>query len=316
MKRIRAAFALASSALLVGLVAPEAQAQGTRRTFGSDFRSNVDTTIAFDRNGTVTLIAQSGDIVVTGSTNGQLHVHATADNQNIRFEASSSRMTLEVGVGSRRGAETKFEVSVPQGVRVLARSQSGDVSIRGTRGEVEVNAFSGDVVVEDVTSHLTVTTLSGGITAANIVGDLEVASTSGDVKVNNLRGNAEVTTVSGDIDLRGLTSKEVRGKTTSGDVTFDGLVDSAGRYEFGAHSGDIRLHVQRDASAQLSVSTWNGGIDSQFPITLKPGAHGIGAATSKRFTFDIGGGAARISAETFSGDITVSSNGHGASEHR
>jgi DUF4097 and DUF4098 domain-containing protein YvlB len=315
MKRIRATLAVTAAALLTGLSSHEAGAQRTRGSFGSDLRSSIDTTIAFDRNGTVTLIAPTGDIVVTGSTNGQLHVRASGDNENIRFEASASRMTLEVG-GSHRGGDTKFEVSVPQGVRVLARAQSGDISIRGTRGEVEANSYSGDIVVEDVTSRLTVNSLSGSITAANIVGDLEVVSTSGDVKINDLRGIADVTTVSGDIDLRGLTSKEVRAKTTSGDVTFDGLVDPQGRYEFGAHSGDIRLHVQRDASAQLSVSTWNGGIDSQFPITLKPGAHGIGAATSKRFTFDIGAGSARISAETFSGDITVSSNGHGASERR
>ena len=94
--------------------------------------------------------------------------------------------------------------------------------------------------------------------------------------------------------------------------SFDGVIDPAGRYELGTHSGDVRLHIQRDASAQLTVSTWNGAIDSQFPITLKPGEHGIGAATAKRITFDIGGGAARITAETFSGDITITSNGRGA----
>ena len=139
---------------------------------------------------------------------------------------------------------------------------------------------------------------------------------SGDVKLSDVRGNVDVGTVSGEIELRGVTAKLVRAKTTSGDVTYDGIIDPAGRYEFVAHSGDIRLHVQRDASAQLTVSTWSGGIDSDFPITLKPGEHGIGKSTSKRFTFEIGGGAARITAETFSGDITISSNGRGASDRR
>jgi DUF4097 and DUF4098 domain-containing protein YvlB len=315
MRRVRFALTIACSALLVGLTTHDAAAQRDRRGFNSDYRSRIDTTVAFDKNGLVTLIAGNGDIVVTGSPNDQVHVHASGDNDNIRFDVSPSRITIEVG-GSHRGSDTKFEVSVPRGVRVLARAQSGDVSIRGTGGEVEVHAQSGDVLVEDVTSRLTVNTLSGGITAANVVGDLEIGTTSGDVKINDLRGNADVSTVSGDIDLRGVTSRLVRAKTTSGDVTFDGLVDPAGRYDLAAHSGDIRIHVQRDASAQLSVSTWNGGIDSQFPITLKPGEHGIGSANAKRFTFDIGGGAARISAETFSGDITVSSNGRGATQRR
>ena len=99
-------------------------------------------------------------------------------------------------------------------------------------------------------------------------------------------------------------------------MTFDGLVDSNGRYEMSSHSGDIRLRVQRDARAQLSVATWNGAIDSQFPITLKPGQQRIGTLNAKRFTFEIGSGAARIIAETFSGDITISSNGRGANTRR
>ena len=136
---------------------------------------------------------------------------------------------------------------------------------------------------------------------------------SGEVRLTDVRGNVDVGTVSGDIDLRGVTAKIVRAKTTSGDVTYDGIDRSGRPLRAVTHSGDIGLHIPRDANAQLTVSTWSGSIDSQFPITLKPGEHGISVARSKRFTFEIGGGAARITADTFSGDITISSNGRGAS---
>jgi DUF4097 and DUF4098 domain-containing protein YvlB len=224
-------------------------------------------------------------------------------------------MTLELGSGSR-GSDTRFEVSVPYGVHVVVRAMSGDISVRGTRGEVEAHAQSGDIELEEVTSRLDVNTLSGSINARSVSGDIEIGTTSGDVKIVDLRGNVEVGTVSGEIELRGVTSKLVRAKTTSGDVTFDGLIDPAGRYDLATHSGDVRLHVQKDASAQLTVETWNGGVNSDFPMTLKPGEHGIGSTNAKRLTFAIGGGAARISAETFSGDITISSNGRGAAERR
>jgi DUF4097 and DUF4098 domain-containing protein YvlB len=114
--------------------------------------------------------------------------------------------------------------------------------------------------------------------------------------------------VSGDVDLRGVTAKVVRAKTTNGDVNYDGLIDPAGRYEFATHSGDIRLHVPRDASAQLTMSTWSGSITPGFPITLKPGEHGIGASNAKRFT-SISARRGPHAAETFSGDITISANG-------
>ena len=54
--------------------------------------------------------------------------------------------------------------------------------------------------------------------------------------------------------------------------------------------------------AQLSISTFSGAIDSDFPITLRAGEHGIGAAQAKRLNFTLGQGTARIIAETFSGD--------------
>jgi DUF4097 and DUF4098 domain-containing protein YvlB len=321
MTRFRALWghvALAVTLALAGLstaLASDAGAQVRRRYTGDDTRSRVDTTIAFDKTGTVTVTANNGDIVITGWSRNEAHVRAVSDDENIRFSSSSARMTLEIG-GSRRGSDTRFEVSVPYGVRVVARTQSGDISVRGTRGEVEAHAQSGDVHIEDVTARLDVVTISGEVTAASVAGDVEINTVSGDVRITDLRGNADINAVSGSVELRGVTAKVVRAKTTNGDINYDGLIDPAGRYEFGTHSGDVRLHVPREASAQLTVSTWSGGIDSQFPITLKPGEQRIGASNAKRFTFDIGGGAARITAETFSGDITISANGRGASDRR
>jgi Toastrack DUF4097 len=300
-------------ALVVSLSAAHSAGAQRRARFASDDRSRIDTTFVFDKSGTVTVSATIGDIVVTGVSGNQIHVRASSDGDNLRLDASSTRVMLEAtGGGRRSGSDSHLELSVPFGTRVIARTQSGDIGVHGTRGEVEVHAQSGDVAVDGVASRLDINTLSGDIIVRNIVGDAVISTTSGSVTVSDIRGNADVGTVSGDVELRGVTAKVVRAKTTSGDVTFDGLVDPTGRYELVAHSGDVNLHIQRDASAQLTVSTWNGGIESQFPITLRPGEHGIGSSNSKKFTFEIGAGAARITAETFSGDVTISSNGRGA----
>jgi DUF4097 and DUF4098 domain-containing protein YvlB len=291
------------------------QTRPSRQTRGGDFSSRIDTTFAFDKSGSITVSAGNGDIVVTGWSRDEVHVRAVSDDDNIRFNASSARMTIEVN-GGNRGSDTRFEVSVPYGVRVLASGWSGDISVRGTRGQVETHSQSGDIHVEDVTSRLDVNTLSGDLTASNISGDAEIESISGDVKLTDVRGNVDVGTVSGNIELRGMTTKVARAKTTSGDITYDGIIDPAGRYEMTAHSGDIGLHIPRDASAQLNVSTWSGGFTSDFPVTLKPGEHGIGKSNSKAFTFEIGSASARITVETFNGDVTVSSNGRGANQPR
>jgi len=300
---------LAVAGLAVTASTTSAQQRGRTRFSTRDYRSRIDTTIAFDKSGTVTVNAGSGDVIVTASTTNTLHVRATSDDDDIRFDASRNSAELST---ARRGSDTRFEVSVPVGARVVAKSSSGDVSVRGTHGEVAVTAQSGDVIVNDVDGRLDVRSFSGEVTASNISGIVDISTQSGDLKLTDVRGDIEVSNTSGDISLRSVTAKLVRAKTTSGDVIFDGTVDPSGRYEFTSHSGDVRLHVPRDAAAQLTVSTWSGEIESDFPMTLKPGDHSIGSSTSKQFTFAIGGGTARISAETFSGDVTVSSNGRGA----
>jgi len=294
----------AAVALLVATAANDALAQRTRFASAGG-RSQIDTTFTFDRRGTVTLNAGSGDIVVTGSSSDQIRVRGTSDNENIRMDASGSRLSLETVGANRRSNDTRFEVAVPYGVRVIAHTQSGDVTIHGTRGPVEVRTQNGDVDLDEVTERLDVTTLSGDIKARAITADVEIESIGGDVALSDVKGNVAVQTTSGEIEIRRATTKLVRAKTTSGDVTFDGVIDPAGRYDLSSHSGDVDLAIPADASAQLTVSTWNGEIESDFTITLKPGEHGIGSSNAKRFTFAIGGAAARVTAETFSGDVRI-----------
>lgn len=310
MSSLFRSFAHALFALVLASVASHAsEAQGRRRS-GSDYRSRGDTTLSFDKNGALTVTASNGNVAIVGWSRDQLQVR-TSGNADVRFDGSSSRLTIT----ARRGDGT-IDISVPIGVRVNASTHSGNVTVRGTRAPVDAHATAGSVDVDDVASRIDLSTFSGDVSATNVNGDARIETISGGIKLHDLRGSIDASTVSGDIDLIGITSRSVRAKTTSGEVTFDGLVDPAGHYDLSTHSGDVRLRVQRDASAQLNVSTWSGSIDSQFPITLKPGEQRIGSLNAKRFTFEIGGGSARITADTFSGDITISSNGHGANARR
>jgi len=284
-----------------------ADAQRGRRDSDRDYRSSVDTTFAFDKRGTVALTIGSGDIIVTGWTRDQVRIHAVSENDNIRLDASPSRVTLELGSSYRSRGETRFEISVPVGTRVIARAQSGDVSIRGTKGEVEARSQSGDISLEDASDRIDVNTLSGDVEARGLSGDVQLKSVNGDMRITGLNGDLEAESVSGSVVVRDAVSRYVRAHTTSGDVGYEGTIDSTGRYELVTHSGDIALGIPSNAGAQLSISTWSGTIESAFPITLKPGEHGIGSSQAKRFTFEIGKGGARVTAETFSGDINISS---------
>jgi DUF4097 and DUF4098 domain-containing protein YvlB len=165
------------------------------------------------------------------------------------------------------------------------------------------------VDVRDAGDDIEVETLSGDVTIEGARGAVNVHTVSGDISLTGGRGNVEIETVSGDMELRDVVSNQVRTNSTSGDLTFAGAILDAGRYQFETHSGELRLELPPNVGAQLSLSTFSGEIDSAFPITLTPGAHGIGASQAKKLTFSLGQGSARIIAETFSGDVTLTSTG-------
>ncbi len=264
----------------------------------------LDTVVTFDARGSLSVNCPGGAVIVTGAEKNELRVRARTESGSIRFTSSGGRATLEP-VSGRGCSDGRFEVTVPAGTKVVATTWSGSVSVRGVHGDIEAHAQSGDIQVRDAGDRLEIESLAGEVTVAGVKGETVINTVSGDVTLSGSRGNVQLETVSGDIDLRDVIAKQVRVHTTSGDVAFQGAIMDAGRYEFGTHSGEIGLLLPSDIGAELSVSTFNGGIESDFPITLKAGEHGIGAAQAKRLNFTVGRGTARIIAETFSGDITL-----------
>lgn len=303
MRRTLSTYIFAAGALLAA-TAPAAHAQRDR----DEYASRIDTTIAFSRSGTVELQAARGEIIVSSWSRDQVRVRATSERSALRFDATLANLSLGLRSGSTRSGDTRFEVTVPVGVRIRANASSGDIRIVGSKGEVEARTQSGDIVVEDV-GRTEINAFSGDVDASAIAGDLRISTLSGDVRIRQVTGDVEVKTVSGEIGLRDARSKYVRLGSTSGDIMFDGTIDPAGRYELQTHSGEVDLTLPASVGATLVASTYSGGIESDFPMILQPGPHGGSSSHGKSFTFTLGRGGARITAESFSGDITIRSRG-------
>ena len=71
------------------------------------------------------------------------------------------------------------------------------------------------------------------------------------------------------MQLSDLQVERLTAKTVSGDIDFDGSLARGGRYEFNAHSGDVRLVLANVTGFELDASTFSGSIRSDFPVTLR-----------------------------------------------
>jgi DUF4097 and DUF4098 domain-containing protein YvlB len=263
---------------------------------------SLDTTVAFSRTGTVDLSSASGDITVTGWNRAEVRIRATTERGMLRWRISESRLTLEPdGMLSRGGG--RVEVSVPTGARVILRSTSGDLGVRGVSGAISASTMQGDIEVRDAGGRVDLSSLAGDIRLSGVRDDVEATSLSGSVEVEGAEARRiRIGSTSGDLVLHNVRSGDVSASTVSGNVEFSGAIQSGGQYEFTSHSGGITLTVPGDVSARLSVETFNGTLDSDFPVTLQPSRD---RRAGRRLDFSLGGGSARIIAETFSGSVEI-----------
>ena len=180
--------------------------------------------------------------------------------------------------------------------------------LRSTAGLIKANWAPGNVKE--------LKTVSGDVVGSGLAGPIRAQSVSGDVKLSGLAGDLDVESVSGEISLRDAKSANVRAETVSGSVEYRGTLNKGGRYEFKSHSGDIDLAMPEGVGATFSVSTFSGSVDSSIPMTLQPSEDMAPKRRSKSMEFSIGGGGARITVRTFSGDITIRRPVRGPSARR
>jgi hypothetical protein len=276
----------------------------------ADGRTRIDTIVPLNSNGTVDLSLISGTIDVSAWSRDQVKIEATTERGRLRFTASRSRVGLSVDHEERQGryrsGRTIYKVVVPRGARLIMQTVSGPITAKGVGGETKAESVSGTIEIEDAGS-LSLESVSGGVRARNVRGRATGESVSGHVIMENVRGDVEAESVSGPIRLSGITAKTVRASTVSGPIQFSGSVDPAGKYEFESHSGTIRLALPEDAGARLSLETFSGSFQSDFPVTLGGNSNwnnnqrGSGRSAEAR----IGSGNARIEAQTFSGSILI-----------
>jgi DUF4097 and DUF4098 domain-containing protein YvlB len=261
--------------------------------------ARIDTTLTLARGGLVELEGPDGDMIVTGWDRDEVRVRATNDDGDLRLDATSSRIQLKsVGMG---WSDVRYEVTVPTGTRLLLNGRSTEITVRGTRGEVEAHTQNGDIAIEDATS-VTVNALNGDV-ELRTMDRVRVNLVAGDVRITGGRGAIEVVTVSGDVEMHGMTSRSVSAGTSSGEVFYEGAIDPNGRYELTSHSGNVVVRLPADVSAAVRLQTYSGEIESDFPIHLEGGATMGGHPRS--FDFRIGNGGARITMTSFSGAVRL-----------
>ncbi|MEO5902996.1 MAG: DUF4097 family beta strand repeat-containing protein [Gemmatimonadaceae bacterium] len=287
----------------LALVASAFVPSGRADAQGDRYREKFDTTVKIDRGGSVTVSVYSGHVNVVGVSGSQMRVKGYVDRGELRFDAHSGSVRMDIEPNGRHGGNAELDITVPIGTRVQIDGFSAPYTVKGVKGEVKLESMSGNVEVADAVGRASIATVSGSILASNVDGDLRAESVSGRLDLTNVKGDIESESISGHIWINGAQSKVVKAETVSGSVAYGGTIDPLGTYEFKSHSGRVTLGMTSDAGATVSLETFSGNVDSDFPVTMGSGTNRI--RRDSRFEFKIGSGRAHITLETFSGNIRI-----------
>jgi DUF4097 and DUF4098 domain-containing protein YvlB len=260
----------------------------------------IDSTVPVERGQRLELDLYAGDVDVKTWSRNAVRIVADADGRG-RVEIERSATTLSIRSSGRRGPppSTDVELTVPAWLPLDLSGVYTDITIAGARGPITAETVQGDVTADGGEGLVSVKSVQGGVSVTGAKGRIEANSVNADVEVKRSSGEISAETVNGDIDLAGTDATTLTATSVNGDVSYDGPLHSGGRYALATHNGDVTLAVAERAGATVSVSTFNGEFESDFPVTLTETRKG------KRFNFTIGSGSAQVSLESFQGTVRL-----------
>ena len=293
---------------------------------------------SFDRNFNVSgpvrleLSNASGDVHITGSSDGKVHVHGDVRASGIGFDNPQRRLddtianppveqrgdTIRIGkdFSHLRNISIAYTIQVPHDTEVDASVASGAQNIRDLRGPVKVHAAAGTIRVEKIDKDADLSTASGSVTASDVGSDVQVSSASGNVTVSNVKGDVRVkaiagvirvshpggrvegNTANGEVEIQDATS-DVTAHAASGRVYVQGNPGAQGYWNLRTASGGVQISVPPSANFHLSAEAVSGEIRADIPIVIEEqGKHSLRAR--------MGNGGGRVEVRTASGEIRIS----------
>ena len=223
-------------------------------------------------DGDLSVVGWDGDLLIKG------------DEEEFRVEEKGEEILLS--------SDGDLSLRVPKGSSFQFNRISGDASIRGIKGGVQLKEIEGDLSIRDAGS-ISIDVIHSDFSLRGSTGDLFVKNAHGDVSVRDVAGNINLETVADDLAVRGAGGNV---KVNVGDDVIIYLEPKAeGNYSVVA-GDDILLVLPANANATLALQ------GDEINIDL-PGIEADEDATERSIV--LGDGSAKISLSA-GGDVRVS----------
>ncbi len=288
----------------------------TTAALGSTPQGTFDKTLQVSGPVDLEVLTHSGDVTVRAGASGSVQIHGKIyvgdhwlrgnrqgdvqqieQNPPIRQDGNS----VHIDYVNAQNISVDYEITVPAETTIRSHSGSGDQTIEGTHGNVDIETGSGDVKLTSLTGEVRLHTGSGDVRAHQIYGPVRGGAGSGDIEIEEAaQGDIDLHTGSGNITVRGIQGA-FHGEAGSGDITAEGT--QSGSWEIRTGSGNVRVRLPANAAFDADISTSSGTVDVQSPIEMT--VQGRVEESRKQIRGKVRGGGQLLSVRTGSGDIEI-----------
>lgn len=283
-----------SGTLLIGMLAAALAQQQT------------DTTFAIRSGSRVEVETFGGEINVKTWNRNEIRVQATHGRRDV-INIDSRGSTVQIEAEGRVGPaiDVTFNIMVPPSVSLDLSGVHTEISVDGVTGDVDAETVQGGIRVVGG-GRLKLESVEGEIVVDRARGRVSANTVNRGIRITNVVGDVEAETVNGPISLRAVQATTVDLATVNGRILYDGTIRDGGDYSIASHNGGVWVVVPEKTGVTVSISTFNGELDSTLPITMS----GSGGR-NRNMTFVFGSGSARLDIESFGGDIHLRRPGEG-----
>ena len=262
--------------------------------------AELDTTFSVNPNAVFGMRNHAGEIIVRTWNRNEVRIQASYSSYD-RVKVIQSERSVKVQSETRHGhpEEVDYELTIPSAMALDLWGFTSDISVAGAQNGVRAETLEGDIEITDCAGDITIHSVEGDLSVMGSSGRLDAHGTDGEVTVVGFEGEVYAGSIDGSITLEEIDAGTVEAKTVDGDVTYDGSIRDNGRYKLTTHDGDVMVSIAAGTNATIEVATFDGEFVADFPIQI------TGAQGSRKFSFVIGDGSARLELHSFDGNIQL-----------
>ena len=241
----------------------------------------------------------NGYITITGADVADCNLTATitawagteenaqklAEEVEVKLVPSDNKLTAKIEKPELARGESicvSLDVIVPNQTSTDLTTHNGALKIQNLTGQLNGTTHNGEITAEKTSGAANLKTHNGKISCKEIAGNTQLQTHNGSVICEEASGDIKLQTHNG--SAKAFYSKAALPVCNVSIVT---------------HNGNVGLTAPPNFSAKAEVSTHNGSIDTDLPITV------IGNVTKNKLAGTIGAGQGKLYLETHNGSINI-----------